>query len=65
MVCGAETFFVGLLESVTETVTLAVPGAVGVPLTTQPVSVRPAGNVPEEMEQLYGVVPPVAVMVEL
>jgi len=35
----------GLLESVALTVTLAVPAVVGVPLTKQPVAMRPAGRV--------------------
>jgi hypothetical protein len=37
----------GLPASVTLTVTAELPAAVGVPLTVQPVSVKPAGNVPE------------------
>lgn len=40
------TFCAGLPESVTLTVTGDEPAAVGVPLTVQPVSVMPAGNVP-------------------
>jgi hypothetical protein len=39
-------FCAGLPESVTFTVTGEVPAAVGVPLTVQPVSVRPAGSAP-------------------
>ena len=65
MVSGPETVFTGLLESVTITVRLEVPGAVGVPLTVQPLSVRPAGSVPDVIEQLYGVVPPLAPIVAL
>lgn len=38
------------------------PAVEGVPLTVQPVNVSPAGRVPT-IEQEYGVVPPVAVMV--
>lgn len=37
------------------------PAVVGVPLTVQPVSVRPAGRVPV-MEHEYGAVPSLAVM---
>jgi hypothetical protein len=58
MLAGPETVFVGLLESVTVTLKFEVPAAVGVPLTVHPLSERPAGNEPEEIEQLYGVVPP-------
>ena len=65
MLCDPETVLVGLLESVTVTVMFEVPGAVGVPLTVQPLSVNPAGSVPELIEQLYGVVPPLASMVAL
>lgn len=50
--------------SVTFTVTGDEPAAVGVPLIVQPVSVRPAGNVPV-IEQVYGGVPSLAVIVEL
>jgi hypothetical protein len=60
MVSNCETVFVGLLESVTVTVTGDAPEVVGVPLTVQPASVSPAGSVPVVMEQLYGVVPPEA-----
>ena len=65
MLSGPETVLVGLLASVTVTVKLEVPTAVGVPPMTQPVSVRPAGSVPVLIEQLYGVVPPLAPMVAL
>jgi hypothetical protein len=56
-VCG-----VGAVESVTLTVKLNVPAVVGVPeiVPLAAASVRPAGNVPELMLQLYGVVPPLA-----
>ena len=50
---GPETVFVGLLESVTDTVMFEVPGVVGVPPTVQPVSVRPAGSVPDVIEQVF------------
>ena len=63
MLSGPETVFVGLLESVTVTVRFEVPAAVGVPPTVQPLNVRPAGSVPELIEQLYGVVPPLAPIV--
>jgi len=55
----------GTSESVTCTVKLDVPTAFGVPLIT-PVDVfsdNPAGKLPTEIAQLYGVVPPVAVNV--
>ena len=50
-------FCAGLPASVTFTRTVELPEVVGVPLTVQPVRLKPAGNVPV-MEQLYGVVPP-------
>src|SRR5579864_6600678 len=55
------------LASVTRTVKLLVPVAVGVPeITPVPAaSDNPAGKVPEAMDQLYGVVPLVAVSVVL
>src|SRR5271165_6242107 len=52
----------GTSESVTFTVKFVVPAAVGVPLIA-PVdafSVNPAGRLPTDIAQLYGVVPPVA-----
>ncbi len=53
MVTGPEPDPGGLLESVTPTVTVAVPGVVGVPLTTQPApSVSPAGRLPAVMAQV-------------
>jgi hypothetical protein len=58
---------VGVSESVTCTVKLAVPVPVGVPLIT-PVDglrVRPAGRLPAIIDQEYGALPPVAVMGEL
>jgi len=50
------------LASVTFTVKLLVPGPVGVP-EIAPVlgaNTRPAGKVPETIDQVYGVVPPEA-----
>jgi hypothetical protein len=49
---------------VTLTVTVALPAVVGMPLTTHALSDRPAGSVPV-IEQAYGDVPPLAVIVEL
>src|ERR1700712_435158 len=66
MVTGAVVVPGGLLESITTTVTVVVPGVVGVPLTTQPApSVRPAGSVPALIVHTYGPVPPVTGMVPL
>jgi hypothetical protein len=50
----------------TRTAKLEVPAAVGVPSRT-PVAdrLRPAGSVPEDTDQVYGTVPPVAVSVWL
>jgi hypothetical protein len=55
---------VGVVESVTFAVKLNEPDAVGVPEIV-PVAdkVKPAGNAPELMLQLYGVVPPDAASV--
>jgi len=64
MVSTALTFCAGLPESVTFTVTIELPAIVGVPLTTHPVRERPLGNVPV-MEQVYGELPPLAVIVAL
>ena len=47
-----------LLESVAFTVMFAVPATVGVPLTTQPETLSPAGNAPAVIAQEYGDVPP-------
>ena len=56
----------GELASVTFTVNDAVPDDVGVPLICPALlSVSPAGKVPEEIDQLYGVVPPLAASVAL
>lgn len=52
-------FCAGLPESATFTVIGDEPWVVGVPLTVQPVSVRPAGKAPV-IEHVYGEVPPVA-----
>jgi hypothetical protein len=59
IVSFALAFCVGLPESVTLTVIGDDPCVVGVPLTVQPVRLRPAGNAPV-IEQEYGVTPPVA-----
>ena len=52
----------GLDESATLKVRLAVPAAVGVPemVPLAAARLRPAGSVPLVMDQVYGVVPPVA-----
>jgi hypothetical protein len=48
----------GVAESVTVTVKLKVPNAVGVPESTPPeLSTSPAGGVPDVMAQVYGAVP--------
>jgi hypothetical protein len=53
-----------LAESVTVTVKVNEPAAVGVPLRTPAeVSVTPAGSVPLETANVYGDCPPVAVIV--
>jgi hypothetical protein len=49
---GPEFVAGGFPESVTVTVTVDVPGAVGVPVITQPDRVKPTGNVPEAMLQV-------------
>lgn len=54
-------FCAGLPESVTFTVIGEEPAAVGVPLTVQPASARPAGSVPV-MEHEYAGVPSTAVI---
>lgn len=52
--------------SVTRTLKLAVPAAVGVPEITPPAErVNPAGNVPSDSDQVYGDMPPLAVSVWL
>ena len=57
-------FCAGLPESVTVTVIEELPAAVGVPLTVHPLRINPAGKVPA-IEQVYGAVPPLAVIVAL
>src|SRR5579872_2103275 len=54
-----------LLASVTLTVKLDVPAAVGVPESTpvEALSVIPAGSVPLLTDQVYGAVPPLTVSV--
>jgi hypothetical protein len=54
---------VGVVESVTFTVKRNDPAAVGVPeiVPVEADSVRPAGNEPDWIDQVYGDVPPVAV----
>lgn len=64
MVSLALVFCAGLPPSVTVTRTVTLPATVGVPLTVHAVRLRPAGSAPV-IAQLYGVVPPVAVMFEL
>jgi hypothetical protein len=51
IVSFALTTCIGVLESVTFTVTVELPAVVGVPLTAQPDKVNPAGSVPAVMEQ--------------
>jgi hypothetical protein len=53
---------IGLDESATLKVRLAVPAAVGVPemVPLAGAKLRPAGSVPLVIDQVYGVVPPVA-----
>lgn len=59
MVTGAVVVLAGLAESVAVMFTVDVPAVVGVPVMMQlDPSVRPAGNVPEATEQVYGGVPP-------
>ena len=60
---GPLTLCFGFELSVTVTVAVDVPAAVGVPLTVQPVSVRPAGSAPPVTVQTYGAVPPVTPIV--
>jgi len=56
---------VGVVESVTFAVKLKEPDVVGVPeiVPLAADSVNPAGNAPELILQLYGVVPPLATKV--
>ena len=62
MVMLSCAFAVSPFASVTTTVKVLAPVAVGVPLIAPELAVKlsPAGNAPEEMDQVYGVVPPVA-----
>jgi hypothetical protein len=54
----------GLAESVTRTVKLKVPAAVGVPLITPVLArLRPLGNEPLAIDHVYAGVPPLAVSV--
>jgi hypothetical protein len=65
MLKGCVAVWAGDPESVTFNVKLDVPLAVAVPVIAQ-VEVfneRPPGNEPELMENVYGVVPPVAAQV--
>ena len=55
---GPVVLCCGLEASVTLRVTFEVPAVTGVPLTVQPVNVRPAGRTPDVIVQAYGVVPP-------
>ena len=61
----ADLVCTGLEESVTVAVTFTVAAAVGVPemMPVLVARVRPDGRLPEVMDQLYGVAPPVAVKV--
>jgi hypothetical protein len=53
----------GLPESVTWTLKLEVPAVLGVPLIAPVLGfkVKPAGSEPLEIDQVYGVAPPLAV----
>ena len=57
-----ERFFVTIvpLLSLTMILNFEVPVLVGLPLMTpvEPASESPAGSLPEEMDQVYGVAPP-------
>ena len=61
------SFLAGLALSVTITVRLKSPVAVGVPEITPVLvfRVKPAGRLPAEMLQVYGDMPPVACTVTL
>lgn len=52
-----------LAASATCTVKPTDPAVLGVPEMVLPLNVRPAGNAPAEMVQLYGVMPPAAASV--
>jgi hypothetical protein len=60
---GPLTLCFGFDASVAWMVMFEVPAVVGVPLTVQPVSVRPAGRAPPVTVQVYGAVPPVTPIV--
>ena len=62
---GPLTLCFGLELSVTPIVKVDVSAVVGVPLTVQPVNVKPAGNTPARTLQVYGVVPPLTPMIWL
>jgi hypothetical protein len=63
---GAEADCAGDSLSVTLTVKLDVPLAVGVPEMTPPLErVSPAGRLPEASDHVYAAVPPVALRVVL
>jgi hypothetical protein len=56
----------GLAESISLTLSAAMAGAVGVPVTEQLLlRVRPAGTVPLTSEHVYGATPPLPVIVAL
>jgi hypothetical protein len=61
----ADLVCTGLEESVTVAVTVTVAAAVGVPeMIPELVAIaNPAGRLPEVIDQLYGLAPPVAVSV--
>jgi hypothetical protein len=64
MLNGCVAVFAGEDESATCTVKEEFPACVGIPLIVPLAArVKPVGNVPEVMDQLYGAVPPVAVNV--
>ena len=59
-----STAAVGVWESVTDTLKVVVPSAVGVPLITpEALMVSPGGRVPEASAQVNGPTPPVEVNV--
>jgi hypothetical protein len=62
MLKACEAVCAGELESVAFTVKENVPAMVGVPpICPALLKAKPTGKEPEEIDQLYGVVPPVAV----
>ncbi len=65
MVRALVTVCTGLLESLTPTVKLKTPTATGVPAMAPlaAFSANPAGKDPPAMDQVYGVMPPLAVNV--